>query len=80
MDKTKAIRLSVEEQLAMEHIEKMKQDEEWDAEGTFQYKGEKYYNYISEDRIREIIREEIVQYNEVFMKALTKEKDESVTN
>ena len=37
MDKTKAIRLSVEEQLAMEHIEKMKQDEEWDAEGTFQY-------------------------------------------
>ena len=80
MDKTKAIRLSVEEQLAMEHIEKMKQDEEWDAEGTFQYKGRKYYNYISEDRIREIIREEIVQYNEVFMKALTKEKDESVTN
>jgi|TARA_Y100000992_G_scaffold290148_1_gene245390 hypothetical protein len=80
MDKTKAIRLSVEEQLAMEHIEKMKQDEEWDAEGTFQYKGGKYYNYISEDRIREIIREEIVQYNEVFMKALTKEKDESVTN
>ena len=80
MDKTKAIRLSVEEQLAMEHIEKMKQDEEWDAEGTFQYKGEKYYNYISEDRIREIIREEIVQYNEVFMKALTKEKDESVKN
>ena len=80
MDKTKAIRLSVEEQLAMEHIEKMKQDEEWDSQGTFQYKGGKYYNYISEDRIREIIREEIVQYNEVFMKALTKEKDESVTN
>ena len=79
MDKTKAIRLSVEEQLAMEHIEKMKQDEDWD-EGTFQYKGGKYYNYISEDRIREIISEEIVQYNEVFMKALTKEKDESVTN
>ena len=64
----------------MEHIEKMKQDEEWDAEGTIQYKGGKYYNYISEDRIREIIREEIVQYNEVFMKALTKEKDESVKN
>ena len=66
MDKTTS-HLSVEEQLAMEHIEKMKQDEEWDLEGTFQYKGGKYYNYISEDRIREIIREEIVQYNEVFM-------------
>ena len=36
-------------------------------EHTFLENGKVYYNMISEDRIREIIREEIVEYNEIFM-------------
>jgi len=36
-------------------------------EHTFLENGKIYYNMISEDRIREIIREEIAEYNEVFM-------------
>ena len=46
-------------------------------DGTFQKDGDTFYNWISEQRIREIVREEIVLYNETFMSALTKE--ESVT-
>ena len=36
-------------------------------EHTFLENGKIYYNMISEDRIREIIREEMVEYNEIFM-------------
>ena len=36
-------------------------------EHTFLENGKVYYNMISEERIREIIREEIEKYNEVFM-------------
>ena len=36
-------------------------------EHTFIENGKVYYNMISEDRIREIIREEIAEYNEIFM-------------
>ena len=31
------------------------------------------YNYISEERIREIVREEIVEYNKVFMSKIAPE-------
>ena len=34
---------------------------------TFLENGKIYYNMISEDRIREIIREEITEYNDIFM-------------
>ena len=44
----------------------------WD-EGTFQMEGKKVYNYISEERIREIVREEIVEYNKVFMSKIAPE-------
>ena len=36
-------------------------------EHTFLENGKIYYNMISEDRIREIIREEIAEYNDIFM-------------
>ena len=36
-------------------------------EHTFLENGKIYYNMISEDRIREIIQEEIAEYNEIFM-------------
>ena len=36
-------------------------------EHTFLENGKVYYNMISEDRIREIIREEIAEYNDIFM-------------
>jgi len=36
-------------------------------EHTFLENGKIYYNMISEDRIREIIREEIAEYNKIFM-------------
>ena len=36
-------------------------------EHTFLENGKIYYNMISEDRIREIIREEITEYNDIFM-------------
>ncbi len=42
---------------------------------TFQKDGDTFYNWISDKKIREIIREEIILYNETFMTALTKEKD-----
>jgi len=42
-------------------------------EGTFQMEGKKVYNYISEERIREIVREEIVEYNKVFMSKIAPE-------
>ena len=50
----------------------MKKDS-WD-EGTFQMEGKKVYNYISEERIREIVREEIVEYNKVFMSKIAPEQ------
>ena len=49
----------------------MKKDS-WD-EGTFQMEGKTVYNYISEERIREIVREEIVEYNKVFMSKIAPE-------
>ena len=66
MDKTKTIHLSVEEQVAMEHIEKNKEEDlgagsavpaarlhsEEDRSGRF-------FMYITEDQIREIVRDEI---------------------
>ena len=54
MDKTKTIRLSVneklriEEELAVEHIKKQKEDDD----SIFHIEGKKFYTYISEDRIR----------------------------
>ena len=36
-------------------------------EHTFLENGKIYYNMISEDRIRVIIREEIAEYNDIFM-------------
>ena len=66
MDKTKTIHLSVEDELAMEHIEKNKEEDlgagsavpaarlhsEEDQSGRF-------FMYITEDQIREIVRDEI---------------------
>jgi hypothetical protein len=66
MDKTKTIHLSVEDELAMEHIEKNKEEDlgagsavpaarlhsEEDRSGRF-------FMYITEDQIREIVRDEI---------------------
>ena len=37
------------------------------TEHTFVENGEKYYSMISEKQIREIIREEILEYNQIFM-------------
>ena len=37
------------------------------TEHTFIENGEKYYSMISEKQIREIIREEILEYNQIFM-------------
>ena len=36
-------------------------------EHTFLKNGKVFYNMISEERIRELIREEIAEYNEIFM-------------
>ena len=36
-------------------------------EHTFLENDKVFYNMISEDRIREIVREEIANYNEIFM-------------
>ena len=41
-------------------------------EHTFLKNGKVFYNMISEDRIREIIREEIADYNEIFMSQMNK--------
>ena len=51
----------------------MKKDS-WD-EGTFKMEGKTVYNYISEERIREIVREEIVEYNKVFMSKIAPEPE-----
>ena len=37
------------------------------TEHTFIENGEKYYSMISEKQIRDIIREEILEYNQIFM-------------
>ena len=37
------------------------------TEHTFVENGEKYYSMLSEKQIREIIREEILEYNQIFM-------------
>ena len=37
------------------------------TEHTFIENGEKYYSMISDKQIREIIREEILEYNQIFM-------------
>ena len=61
----KELRMSfktVEEEVAKEHMEKREKEEE-----TFHQHGQIYYQVISEERIREIIREEIAKYNEIFM-------------
>ena len=42
-------------------------DDKKTQEHTFLENGKIYYNMISEDRIREIIREEITEYNVIFM-------------
>ena len=42
-------------------------DDKKAQEHTFLENGKIYYNMISEDRIREIIREEITVYNDIFM-------------
>ena len=42
-------------------------DDKKAQEHTFLENGKVYYNMISEERIREIIQEEIAEYNEVFM-------------
>ena len=42
--------LTIEEELAMEHIKKSKEDGEFDRS---------YYQWITEDRIRQIVREEL---------------------
>ena len=42
-------------------------DDKKAQEHTFLENGKIYYNMISEDRIREIIREEIAEYNDIFM-------------
>ena len=55
-------KLSAEEELAKEHMEKREKEEE-----TFHQHGQVYYQLISEERIREIVREEIVKYNDIFM-------------
>ena len=52
----------------------------WNDDGTFQKDGDTFYNWISEQRIREIIREEIVLYNETFMEALTDGKEKPTNN
>ena len=61
----KELRMSfktVEEEVAKEHMEKREKEEE-----TFHQHGQIYYQVISEERIREIVREEIVKYNDIFM-------------
>ena len=56
MDKTKAIRLSVEDELIHEHH---KDIEELEANINSISQGEPFYVTITEKRIREIIRDEI---------------------
>ena len=51
MDKTKTVRVSVEDELIQEHLEEIEEHYRGDTK-TF-------YSEISEDRIREIIRDEL---------------------
>ena len=44
-------------------------------ERKFQQHEQIYYQVITEERIREIIREEIILYNETFMKSYAEEKN-----
>ncbi len=48
-------------------------------EHTFLKDGKIFYDMISEERIREIIREEIVEYNEIFMSKSNPNFEEEVT-
>lgn len=51
MDKTKTIRLSVEEELLHDHLDEIKEHYEENAT--------KYYTVISDKQIREIVRDEL---------------------
>ena len=51
MDKTKAIRLSVEDELLHDHLDEIKEHYEENAT--------KYYTVISDKQIREIVRDEL---------------------
>ena len=51
MDKTKAVRISVEDELLHDHLDEIKEHYE---ENTT-----KYYTVISEKQIREIVRDEL---------------------
>ena len=51
MDKTKTIRLSVEEELLHDHLDEIKDHYEENAT--------KYYTVISDEQIREIVRDEL---------------------
>ena len=51
MDKTKTIRLSVEEELLHDHLDEIKEHYEENAT--------KYYTVISDEQIREIVRDEL---------------------
>ena len=67
MDKTKTIHLSVEEELAMEHIEKSKEEEDLGAGSVVpaarlqseEDPSQRFFMYITEEQIREIVRDEI---------------------
>ena len=51
MDKTKAVRISVEDELLHDHLDEIKEHYEENAT--------KYYTVISDEQIREIVRDEI---------------------
>ena len=67
MDKTKTIHLSIEAELAMEHIEKRKEEEDLGAGSAVpaarlhseEDRSGRFFMYITEDQIREIVRDEI---------------------
>ena len=52
MDKTKAIRISVEEELLHDHLDEIKEHYEENA-------AVKYYTVISDEQIRKIVRDEL---------------------
>ena len=51
MDKTKAVRVSVEDGLLLDHLDEIKEHYEENAT--------KYYTVISDEQIREIVRDEL---------------------
>ena len=65
MDKTKTIHLSVEEELAMEHIEKNKEEDLGAGSAVpaarphEEDRSQKFFMYITENQIREIVRDEL---------------------